>query len=105
MGCAMRAAIAVLLMWAGVAWGQTWVAPNKAGGRIVLTSTPCQWQKNMLAMYSEAANQDLLLGCWTWSAGRVLVVYTNGTTRSYDPSGFSEYREPGEREQTRRNAL
>ena len=74
------------------AYAEDWFeGPNKANGKIVLLTTPCQQRPDattLKLMYSTGDTGKTLWGCWNYWSGAVHVVYDSGETYTYSPELF-----------------
>jgi len=91
----MKGILVAIALVTSQAHAQYWQAPNKSGGRIVLTEAKCQVAglESLLAMWTETADGKLLDGCWTLFADKVQVIYNDGARYTYSPASF-ERKEP-----------
>ena len=62
---------------------------NEAGGKIVLTNERGSCAAGQQLMYAYAGGGALQTGCWMPMDGRILVRYSTGDVRLYDPTGFT----------------
>lgn len=86
----MKTIVMALALVAAQAQAQHWEAPNKSGGRIILTEIKCSISglESLLTMWTEAPDGRTTQGCWTVFADKIQVIYSDGTRYSYDPAGF-----------------
>ena len=80
----------LLLMCSQVQAEEWFEAPNNGGGKILLLTGFCGRNdsgKNIIAMLSTGESFN---GCWYYFADMVHVVWSDGTTSSYDPLKFTK---------------
>lgn len=80
----------MLLAVAVSAQAETWFeTPNKNGGKIVLTDSPCTKYPTLRFAMSTSPNGKTLFGCWTVIAGDVQLSYNDGEVYSYPMEVFN----------------
>lgn len=90
----MKTFAALLLLSVSVADAATIaVADNSTGGRIVLTSEPCDQSGPTLVAYTSTPGEQPSYGCWMFLRGAVYIGWKDiGEVLTYDPDAF---RAPG----------
>ena len=82
--------LATLLLTCSIAHAEEWLeAPNKNGGKIILTKTKCEKYPSLHFMMSTNPQGKSLTGCWGYFGGMVQVSYDDdGAIYSYDADKF-----------------
>jgi hypothetical protein len=84
-----KLAFAVALMLSSASHADRLEAPNRSGGKIVLTDRKGACE-NGLVMYSTLGSGRFITGCWWPIDGRIGVQYdASGETRLYEESDFT----------------
>ena len=101
----MKGILVAIALVTSQAHAQYWQAPNKSGGRIVLTEAKCQVAglETLYSMWTETGDGKVNDGCWAYFADKIQVIYHDGSRYTYNPASF-ERKEPGQGN-TRGNAL
>lgn len=73
-----------------IAAADTWVTPSKSGGEIVLTDRTCTKHKDFLQGYNVAPGGSTIWFCWLVVDERIMAVYEDGTTYTYNPNNFQK---------------
>jgi hypothetical protein len=79
-----------LLLTCSLAHAEEWLeAPNKNGGKIILTKTKCSKYPALYFMLSTNPQGKSFTGCWTFMSGLVQVSYDDeGGIYTYDIDMF-----------------
>ena len=82
--------LATLLLTCSIAYAEEWLeAPNKNGGKIILTKTRCTKYPSLYMMISTNPQGKALTGCWAFISGMVQVSYDDeGGIYTYDVDKF-----------------
>ena len=83
--------LATLLLTCSIAYAEEWLeAPNKNGGKIILTKTKCEKYPSLHFMMSTNPQGKSLTGCWGYFGGMVQVSYDDdeGGIYTYDINKF-----------------
>lgn len=93
-----KLAFAVALMLSSASQADTLEAPNRSGGKIVLTDRKGACEVG-LVMYSTMGSGRFITGCWWPIDGRLAVRYdASGDSRLYDQSDFTFVPDPDKEE-------
>ena len=83
---------AVLLLATIPANAEAWAAKNKSGGEIIITDAVCEFKgvtyKTMRKGLTRSPAGDTLFSCWYYADNLVYVLYDDGTTYTYQATGF-----------------
>ena len=91
-----RAALAVAVLSCAItAQAQSYTQPNKGGGRIVLSFSPCSLpgSENLLQAYTYIESGKATFGCWMMLDGLVHVAWSDGGRSVYPSYGFTKQEE------------
>lgn len=80
---------AALISASFIANADTWSAPTKSGGEIILTDRACTKHKDLWQGYTVAPGGSTMWFCWTGVDGRIMAVYEDGTTYTYRAENFT----------------
>jgi len=64
-------------------------APNKDGGKIVLTDDACPADLGRAVAFTTGSGGKVSFGCWRTYNGSILVRYTSGAVRMYEFVDFT----------------
>ena len=85
----MKKIIALLMTVASLnANADSWQTTNQNGRRIVLTETPCTGKVNQWVAFTQSSNAQTLFGCWFYSEGFAMVIWSDGDVRTYPANTF-----------------
>ncbi len=86
----MKKLLTILLLVCSTAYAETWgETRNGLGGKILLTMTKCDGKTDGRIVISTNPTGTNISGCWYYFADMVHVVWTDGTTSSYDANVFA----------------
>ena len=63
--------------------------PNKAGGKMILTTDVCPGSPSLRRMMSTVPNGKTMLGCWGYISGEIHVRYDDGDLYTYSKDAFT----------------
>lgn len=72
-----------------LAKADSWDMPNQAGGKIVLTTTPCSDKPNQSVVFSTTRSGDTIFGCWFGAENFVMIVWSNGEVSTFPGTSFT----------------
>lgn len=82
--------VLMLALVCNLAHADTWgEAKNNAGGKILLTPTPCKGKDAGHIAFSTSAAGVNITGCWFYFADMVHILWADGTSSSYDGNTFT----------------
>ena len=85
----MKTLLAVLLASVSITvFADSFAIPNKAGGEIVITTTPCPGYKSLMEAYNYTPGGKMQMGCWAVLEGQVQIVWNDKTRYVYPIDSF-----------------
>ena len=85
----MKKLLAVLCLLPALAKADSWELVNQAGGKIVLTTTPCSDKPNQNLVFSTTPSGNTIFGCWFGAENFVMIVWSDGAVSTFPGNVFT----------------